>query len=56
MNKSACKKIYKRLVQRTFGICSKGDGIAFQENLRAEWDDRLQPTLQKESEVYFNGK
>ena len=37
MNKSARKKIYKRLVQSTIGIWDKGNGLAYQKKLRADW-------------------
>jgi hypothetical protein len=42
MNKSACKKTYKKIVQSTIGIWDKGNGLAYQEKLRAEWDQRMQ--------------
>ena len=35
------QKIYKQLVERTTGIWKKGDGLAYQEKLRAEWEQRL---------------
>jgi hypothetical protein len=40
MSKREHKKIYKGLVQSTTGIWNKGDGLAYQEKLRAGWDDQ----------------
>ena len=40
MNKRERKRIYQRLVRNTTGIWNKGDGLAYQEELRAEWDDQ----------------
>lgn len=42
MNQGQRRKIYKKLVERTAGIWKKRDGLAYQEKLRAEWDQRLQ--------------
>ena len=32
------RNIYKRLVQETRGIWKKGDGMAFQAQIRSEWE------------------
>ncbi len=47
MNKRERKKIYRRLAEDTAGIWNKGDGLAYQETLREEWDNRVQSLLQK---------
>ena len=33
-------KIYKRLVESTYGLWKKGDGLAYQVKIRAEWREK----------------
>ena len=42
--------IYKELVEKTAGIWQPGDGLAYQEKLRAEWEQRPQDHLLKASD------
>jgi hypothetical protein len=38
LKKSKRQQTYQQLVQRTRGIWKKGDGLAYQEEIRAEWE------------------
>lgn len=42
MKKRQRQKIIKNLLKSTAGIWKKGDGLAYQEKLGAEWEQRLQ--------------
>jgi hypothetical protein len=38
LKKSKRQQTYQKLVENTRGIWKKGDGLAYQEKLRAEWE------------------
>jgi hypothetical protein len=38
LKKSQSQPTYRQLVERTAGIWKKGDGLEYQEKMRAEWD------------------
>jgi hypothetical protein len=38
LKKSKGQKTYQKLVEKTRGTWKKGDGLAYQEKLRAEWE------------------
>jgi hypothetical protein len=38
LKKSKQQQTYQKLVERTRGLWKKGDGLAYQEKMRAEWE------------------
>jgi Mor family transcriptional regulator len=38
LKKANRQQTYRQLVEKTRGVWKKGDGLAYQEKLRAEWE------------------